>query len=129
MNEEKEIKFLIELLRGIGTGRLDWETEKLHFFHTFKRIFGITELEKKIENNYNKLFKRLYGFHSTSGEDSELGALQEIDIQMDRIEKEMGKRIEKLESQNIGDNLDNLNSMYLNLKQEISELKQLLKKV
>ena len=42
------------------------------------------------------------------------------------LEVTNAERIEKLESQNIGDNLDNMDTSIIQMKQELSELKEII---
>ena len=48
LNNEKEIRFLIDLLRGMPEASVVVAKEKEHFYDVFKRVFGISDLEKEI---------------------------------------------------------------------------------
>lgn len=115
---DREISFLLALLRGISGGNLEWEQEKEHFYNTFKRVFGISELEQKIDflnADWNQLEGKIEKLERLVNSQQDLlnnmGTVQDFNNIIKRIEKL--EEASNIRSNQIGD-----------LDTEISELKE-----
>jgi len=113
LNNEKEIRFLIDLLRGMPEASVVVAKEKEHFYNVFKRVFGISDLEKKIdelyaewtglENDNDQLEQRIEKLEASSAPHTEnsldITELYNRELKWDGYSKYINKTIAELKEQ------------------------------
>ena len=127
-DKETILTMLKEILNGESTDELNWETKKEFLFTTFKRVFGISELEKRMETQethtkygtIEQVLENIDKMKKTWDENIE-SFLKQVDDRFDKRDKEIAELRERQNKQ-FNMRTDDL----LGIRTQLNELKEAL---